>query len=112
MHRDLYCHSDNRPSALRRYAIAIADTRQRILAFNRTSRVTLRGTRAFTSLAGIRKADAKLFASRSADRVSFGSPCLCITRCPSSWAASKRLLSAVLKLFKNTYGLSSRQKEK
>src|ERR1035437_10854598 len=62
MQSDLYCHSDSKLSVFSRYAIAIADTRQRILAFRRTSIVTLRGTRAFTSLTGIRKADAKPFA--------------------------------------------------
>src|SRR5216684_7289729 len=92
--------------------MAIAETRHRGLAANTLSIVIGRRTLDRTSFAGIRKAEAKLFASRSTERMPLGSPCECIARCPSSWAASKMLLSAVLKLFKKTKGFPSRQNEK
>jgi hypothetical protein len=52
--------------------MAMADTRHRFLASNTVSMVILLEIFALTSFAGIRKADAKPFASRSAERVSLG----------------------------------------
>ena len=53
-------------------AIAIADTRHRFFDCNTASVVTRLETVALTSFDGIKNAEAKAFASRSADRFPFG----------------------------------------
>src|SRR5271155_4292700 len=105
MQTDLYCHVDNSPRAFSRYASAMAETRHLFFSPITELTVILRLILAFTSRSGNKNADANRSASRSDDRFPFGSPCLCIIKWPSSWAASKILLSAVLKLFKNMNGL-------
>src|SRR5690606_4220347 len=77
----------------------------------RRARVGCLGTDESTVLRGIKKLEAKASASCSAWRPKH-SPCLWSTRCPSSWAASKRLLSKDFIVFRKTKGFSSIQKEK
>ena len=84
MQMDLYCQSVSNRSVCSRYASAIADTRHLFFARMITSTVMNLGILALTSRAGIKKAEAKAFASRSAALEGCGPPCRCITRCPIS----------------------------
>jgi len=63
MQIDLYCQSENNPRELRRRAISLADTRQRILALNTILTFILQ-----VSFAGIKNADSRPFSTRPLSR--------------------------------------------